>query len=79
MEIVQGPRAIVVSALEEFRTVSSTNARRRVLIGSTLYPPAEDRPVEVLDAQRRPMPTDGTVRCERLEVTRIEQMAGGAS
>lgn len=51
----------------------------RVLVGATLYPPAEDRTVDVLDAQRRPMPTDGTVRCERLDVARIEQLAGGAS
>ena len=68
------------------RVLDARNARanayregRRVLVGSTLYPPKEDRPVGVLEAETRPMPTDGSLHCTRLDVSRIEELAGGAA
>lgn len=51
----------------------------RAIVGTTIYPPAKERPVAVLPAQRRPAPTDGTVFAERLEALRIDQALAGAS
>lgn len=52
---------------------------KRVLIGATLYPAKTERPVSVLAADIRPMPTDGSLHCERLDVARIEDRAGAAA
>jgi methylmalonyl-CoA mutase len=48
----------------------------RAIVGTTVFPAATDRPVSTLTADRRPMPEDGIVFCERLPVLRIDQMIG---
>ena len=61
------------------RRAQDYQSGKRVLIGSTLYPAKEERPVTVLTANIRPMPTDGSLHCERLDVARIEELAGAAA
>jgi len=48
----------------------------RPIIGATLFPAKIEAPVETLAATRRPVPTDGTVFCRRLESSRIDQLIG---
>lgn len=50
--------------------------KTRAIVGVTLYPPAKERPIAVLDAARRPMPEDGTVFCEKLPAQSIEDCIG---
>ncbi|PHP65152.1 methylmalonyl-CoA mutase [Zhengella mangrovi] len=76
--LLDGAFQVRVKAAAEVRAKAYRDGER-VLVGSTIYPPGDDRPVTTWQAERRPMPTDGSVRCERLDITRIEQMAGGAS
>ena len=47
----------------------------RSIIGTTLYPPKAERPVETLAAERRPEPTDGIVFCQALHAMRDDLMA----
>lgn len=47
----------------------------RPIIGTTLYPPKAERPVETLAAERRPEPTDGIVFCQALHAMRDDLMA----
>ncbi|MCB1384192.1 MAG: methylmalonyl-CoA mutase [Notoacmeibacter sp.] len=70
-------QARVVEARD--RRAAEYRTGRRVLVGSTLYPPKEDRTVTVLDAETRPMPTDGALHCTRLDVARIEDLTGAAA
>lgn len=51
----------------------------RQIIGTTLYPLKSERAVVTLDAERRPLPEDGVVFCERLPTTRIDEMIGSAA
>ncbi len=48
----------------------------RTIVGTTLHPLAEERAVQVLEAEKRPLPTDGTVFCERLEPLPVAAMLG---
>lgn len=48
---------------------------KRTIIGTTLYPAKTERPVETLDAQRRPAPTDGLIFCEPLLPSRLDQIS----
>ncbi len=50
----------------------------RTIIGSTLYPPKAERPVETLAAERRPEPTDGIVFCQALHAMRDDQTTEAA-
>jgi methylmalonyl-CoA mutase len=49
----------------------------RAIIGTTLFPARIEMPVATLSAARRPLPTDGTVYCRRLETARIDELIGG--
>lgn len=49
---------------------------RRAVIGTTLYRAGAERPVDTLSASRRPLPTDGSVFCRRLETARIDELIG---
>lgn len=64
----------IVAARDE-RAKSYVDGARQ-LVGTTLYPPAAERPVSVLEASIRPLPTDGTVFCQRLDPARIDQSIG---
>jgi methylmalonyl-CoA mutase len=46
---------------------------KRVIIGTTLFPAKQERPVKVLDAPHMPLPTDGVVHCEPLTFPRIDE------
>lgn len=50
----------------------------RAIIGTTLYPPKVERPVETLAAARRPEPTDGIVFCQALHPARDDQTTEAA-
>lgn len=50
-------------------------AGERIIVGTTLYPPKAERPVETLEAARRPEPTDGIVFCQPLHAARDDQPA----
>ena len=50
----------------------------RTIIGTTLYPPKTERPVETLAAERRPEPTDGIVFCQALHAMRDDQSTEAA-
>lgn len=67
------------------RILESRNKRReeyvsgkRAIIGTTLYPPAEDRPVQTLEASAEPVPAEGVVSCEPLAAVRIDEGLGEA-
>jgi methylmalonyl-CoA mutase len=46
---------------------------KRAIIGTTLFPARQERPVAVLDAPHMPLPTDGVVHCEPLTFPRIDE------
>jgi methylmalonyl-CoA mutase len=48
----------------------------RAILGTTIYPPPKERAVSTLDAEKRPMPEDGSVFCERLPAMRLDQLMG---
>lgn len=54
-------------------------AGKRSIIGTTLYAADKERPVTVLEADKRPMPSDGAVSCERLAPLRLDEGAGAPS
>jgi hypothetical protein len=47
---------------------------KRALVGTTLYPARQETPVQTLEAQRRPLPTDGAAFCQRLDAMRIDEL-----
>ncbi len=49
---------------------------KRALVGTTRYRAERERPVEVLNAERRPIPTDGIQHCEMLPISRIDETLG---
>ncbi|MFA6154236.1 methylmalonyl-CoA mutase subunit beta [Mesorhizobium sp.] len=51
----------------------------RAIIGTTLYPLKNERPVETLAAERRPPFTEGVAVCEPLFPVRIDQSLGASS
>jgi methylmalonyl-CoA mutase len=54
-------------------------AGEKTIVGTTLYPMAKERPVTVLEANKRPVPTDGAVHCEPLRTMRLDQFAETAA
>jgi methylmalonyl-CoA mutase len=48
-------------------------AGKRTIIGTTLFPARQERPVKVLDAPIMPLPTDGVVHCEPLTFPRLDE------
>lgn len=49
------------------------------IVGTNRYPPDKERPVTVLEAPVRPMPSDGAIHCDRLDTVRIDMLDGGAA
>ncbi len=45
----------------------------RAIVGTTLYRLDTERPTKTLAADKRPLPTDGAVFCNRLDALRIDQ------
>jgi len=66
-----------VAEARNARTAQYRNGERS-LIGTTIYPVKSERPVTVLEADRRPGPSDGVVFCEPLPATRIDELIGAA-
>ncbi len=58
------------------RRVAEYREGRRALVGTTIYPAAQERAVAIIDAERHPTPTDGTVFCEPLPATRLDDLIG---
>jgi methylmalonyl-CoA mutase len=58
------------------RRAAEYRAGKRAIIGTTLFPAKIELPVETLPASPRPLPTDGTVFCQRLDLARIDELAG---
>lgn len=48
----------------------------RAIVGATVFPAKTERPVSVLEAERKPQPEDGTVFCEKLPAVRFDDLAG---
>lgn len=55
---------------------SDYQSGRRGIVGTTLYAAKAERAVETIAAEKRPMPTDGTVFCHRLDAARIDEFLG---
>lgn len=49
---------------------------KREIVGTTLYRAENEKPIDLLAAQRRPMPTEGAVFCERLDALRTDESLG---
>ena len=64
-----------VAEARNARTAQYRNGERS-LVGTTIYPVKSERPVSVLEADRRPGPSDGVVFCEPLPATRIDELIG---
>jgi methylmalonyl-CoA mutase len=64
----------IATAREE--RASQYREGNRAILGTTLYRLDKDKPVETLAAEKRPMPIDGAVFCERLDSLRIDQLIG---
>ncbi|MCX7304494.1 MAG: methylmalonyl-CoA mutase family protein [Hyphomicrobiales bacterium] len=78
-------RSLTAGKLQQ-RIVTSRDQRlglyrdgRQHIVGTTIYPPGSERPVETLKADKRPQPVDGAVFCERLESVRIDELLGAGS
>ena len=56
--------------------------KQRLIIGTTAFPPAKDRSVVTLAAERRapvpPTAAHAKITCERLEPVRIDETIGAA-
>jgi methylmalonyl-CoA mutase len=61
------------------RRNAAYQAGERAIIGTTLYPLKAERPVETLEAERRPAFTEGVAVCEPLFPIRIDQSIGAIS
>lgn len=73
-------RSLAAGSLQQ-RIVTARQARaedfasgKRAIVGTTLYRLGKEKPVETLVADKRPLPTEGAVFCERLETMRIDEM-----
>jgi methylmalonyl-CoA mutase len=60
------------------RRVAGYRTGERVLVGTTLFSVASGSAVETLPAERRPLPSDGTVFCQRLDAARLDTLIGSA-
>lgn len=49
------------------------------IVGTTVYRIASEKPVETLSAEKRPLPTNGAVFCERLDALRTDELIGERS
>jgi methylmalonyl-CoA mutase len=58
------------------RRAADYKSGKRAIIGTTVFPAKIELPVETLPASPRPLPTDGTVFCQRLQSARIDELLG---
>lgn len=65
-----------IAAAREER-VSQYREGNRAIVGTTAYRLDEEKPVDALAAEKRPMPTDGAVFCDRLDAFRVDELIGG--
>jgi methylmalonyl-CoA mutase len=56
------------------RRAAEYRSGKRAIIGTTLFPAKIELPVETLPAAPRPLPTDGSVFCQRLDSARIDEL-----
>ncbi|MDQ6438218.1 methylmalonyl-CoA mutase family protein [Mesorhizobium sp. LHD-90] len=56
------------------RRAAEYRSGKRAIIGTTLFAAKSELPVETLPASRRPLPSDGTVFCPRLESARLDEL-----
>lgn len=70
--LVEGAFQARVRETHEARIVRY-HAGERQLVGTTLYPAKEERPVTVLGAPSAPAPEDGSARCEQMPLRRIDE------
>lgn len=78
-------RSLAAGALQE-RIIAAREKRaeayragERVIVGTSVYRRKEEPEVETLPASPRPLPTDGTVFCRRLETIRIDETIGATA
>jgi len=76
-----GILACVAAGHLQTRIVAARQARarsyrrgERTIVGTTKFAPPSDAPAATLDAEQRPVPSDGIVFCEPLKPVRIDQL-----
>jgi methylmalonyl-CoA mutase len=71
-------RGLIQSRVIEARNKRIAEYRdgKRAIVGTTVFPLKSERPVETISAERHPAPTDGTVFCEPLPATRLDDLIG---
>ncbi|PRD45775.1 methylmalonyl-CoA mutase [Phyllobacterium phragmitis] len=74
--LVHGSFQALIAETRERRAASYRSGQRSI-VGTTVYPPKQDRPVLVLDAERKPLPNEGAVHCEPLVFQRIDETLDG--
>lgn len=73
--LVDGKLQARISTSRETREAAFRGGERKI-IGTSLYPMKEERPVRVLEAEEMVLPSDGSVFCEALPQTRIDALLG---
>jgi methylmalonyl-CoA mutase len=61
------------------RRDAAYQAGERTIVGTTVYPREDERPVETLSAERRPQFTEGVAKCEPLFPIRVDQSIAATS
>lgn len=69
-------QARVVETLQD--RIAAFEENERTIVGTTRYQAGAERPVEVLEADRKPIPTDGVQHCEMLQALRADETIGGS-
>ncbi|RCS23309.1 methylmalonyl-CoA mutase [Phyllobacterium salinisoli] len=73
--LVRGSFQTQIADAREKRAAAYRNGKKSI-VGTTIYPPKQDRPVTVLDAERKPLPSEGAVHCPPLVFERIDETLG---
>ena len=58
------------------RRAQAYRAGEKVIVGTSIYRRKEEPEIETLPASPRPLPTDGTVFCRRLDTIRTDELTG---
>lgn len=74
--LVEGRLQARIAQSRERRAKAFSSGNRQI-IGTTLYPLKEERPMHLFDAEPVPLPSDGSVFCEAMPQMRIDEMLGG--
>lgn len=74
--LVHGHFQAQIAEAREKRAAAYREGQRQI-VGTTVHAREEDRPVSVLDAERKPLPNESAVHCEPLAFTRIDEMVAG--